>query len=465
MRKICVLGNSVATSRTESEAPLAGWGQYLDEFLAEGNEVRNYARDAMTLRGYFTQRMAALLTLLNPGDVVLLAYGQVEQRINQPERYHGPREYKEYLRLCIDAIRAEGAVPVLVTPAARCTFDEAGDVIDTHGGFVQLTREISAETGAALVDMAAFTTAMLAELGPTRARRLYRWLDPGEHPSHPDGIIDSTHFNETGARAVARRLAVALLETPGLPGGIVEPELLTPSELPPVLTEFTVSHPEMALTMTPTLLDMPVFTSPAPGQAVGNQRKLSGKAPVGTDYVLFYEEGRYLGGCAVTPSGSWQWRRTVLWPAGSHSVEVLAVLGTAVSRTSMLEFEVLDHLEPPEVVGPKPDAWSGPRPRFSGKASPGTTKIMVLEQGRIIAETAVRKDGTWQVTHAHDWRPGTYTVEFVGVFSAIHSAPASLTLRVHGVPEDNWLATSLASRHVCPADSGACEHYPAMPVW
>ncbi|MFI1292913.1 hypothetical protein ACH4VM_31405 [Streptomyces sp. NPDC020792] len=48
------------------------------------------------------------------------------------------------------------------------------------------------------------------------------------------------------------------------------------------------------------------------------------------------------------------------------------------------------------------------------------------------------------------------------VFSAIHSAPASLTVRVHGVPEDNWLHTSLSSREHC---SGTCAHYPAMPTW
>ncbi|MFJ3309741.1 hypothetical protein ACIPSA_43440 [Streptomyces sp. NPDC086549] len=462
MRKICILGNSVATSRPESEAPLAGWGQYLGEFLVEGNEVRNYARDAMTLRGYFTKRMATLLTLLSPDDVVLLAFGHVEQRIDQPDRYHGPREYKEYLRLCVDAIRSEGAIPVLLTPVARCTFDEAGVVTDTHGGFVQLTREASAETGAALVDMAAFTTQMLTELGPTRARRLYRWLDPGEHPNHPDGIVDSSHLNELGARTVACRLAAGLLETPGLPRDIVDQQSLTPSELPPVLTEFTVSHPEMALTMAPTLLDNPVFTSPAPGQLVSAQRKLAGKAPVGTDYVLFYEEGRYLGGSAVSASGAWQWRRAMCWSAGLHSVEVLAVVGNAVSRTSVLEFEVLDRLEPPEVLGPEPDVWSGPRPRFFGTASRGTSKVVVLEQGRLIAEVPVKKDGTWQVTHAHDWRPGTHTVEFVAVFSAIRSAPTALTLRVHGIPEDSWLHTSLSSRTAC---SGECEHYPAMPQW
>jgi lysophospholipase L1-like esterase len=462
MRKICIIGNSVAASRTEEEAPLAGWGQYLGEFVSGDYEVRNYARDAMTLRGYFTERLATLLTALGPGDLVLLAFGTVEQRINQLNRYHGPREYKEYLRLYVDAIQAEGAVPVLLTPAARCTFDEAGNVLDTHDGYPEITREAAAETGAVLIDMTAFTTVMLAELGPTRARRLFRWLDPGEHPNHPDGIIDSSHFNELGAREVARRLAVGILDAPGLPRDIVNPHSLAADKIPAVLAEFTVSNPELALTMAPSLPDAPVFSSPAPGELVGAARKLAGKAPVGTDYVLFYERGRYLGGTTVSASGTWQWRRVHNWPGGPHTVEMLGVVSNAVSRTSAIDFHVLDRLDPPQVVGPRPNAWCGPRPRFSGQAPTGAEKVMVLEQGRPIAEAPVQEDGTWRVTHAHDWRPGTYTVEFVAVFSAIRSAPTPLTLRVHGIPEDSWLHTSLASREPC---SGTCEHYPAMPEW
>ncbi len=71
---------------------------------------------------------------------------------------------------------------------------------------------------------------------------------------------------------------------------------------------------------------------------------------------------------------------------------------------------------------------------------------MVLEGGRLIASAPVAEDGTWKVTHPHDWKPGTYTVEFVSVFSAIHSRPARLTLRVHGVPEGNWIRQSVSAR-------------------
>ena len=259
--KICGIGNSVAASRTEEEAPLAGRGQYLDEFLGAGCDVRSYARDAMTLRGYYTERFAALLTLVSPGDLVLVAFGHVEKRITRLNRYHGPREFKEYLRLYVAALRTEG-VPILVAPAARCVFDVAGRPVDTHDGSREPTLEAAAELDCPVIDLTASTTQLLAELGPTRARGLYRWLDPGEHPGHPQGIIDASHFNQAGAREVARLVV-------------------------------------------------------------------------------------------------------------------------------------------------------------SGLAGRGTEKVMVLEQGRLITEAPVQDDGIWRVTHAHDWRPGSYAVEFVGVFSLI----------------------------------------------
>ncbi|MFF9497573.1 GDSL-type esterase/lipase family protein [Streptomyces flaveolus] len=460
--KICVIGNSVAASRTEEEAPLAGWGQYLEEFLGAGCDVRNYARDAMTLRGYYTERFAALLTLVGPGDLVLIAFGHVEQRINQLNRYHGPREFKEYLRLYAEAIRAEGAAPVLVAPAARCVFDVSGRPVDTHDGYRELTLEAAAELDCPVIDLTASTTQLLAELGPTRARGLYRWLDPGEHPGHPQGIIDSSHFNHFGAREVARLVASGLAGVPGVPSGLVQVQNLMPGRIPEVQTEFTVQHPHLALTAQPEVSAAPVVQSPAPGQLVGAGRKLAGMAPAGAQYVMFFEDGQYLGGTQVAADGTWQWRRAVQWPQGRHKVTAVALAGNSVSSSAETDFEVLEQLEAPEVIGPRAGAWSGPRPRFSGKAGRGTEKVMVLEQGRLIAEAPVQDDGTWRVTHAHDWRPGTYAVDFVGVFSAVHSLATRLELKVHGVPEDSWLHTSMSARATC---GPGCEHYPALPAW
>ena len=47
-RTIFVLGDSVPAPRTDEEAPMAGWGQKIQELLVGPIEVANYARSAMT---------------------------------------------------------------------------------------------------------------------------------------------------------------------------------------------------------------------------------------------------------------------------------------------------------------------------------------------------------------------------------------------------------------------------------
>ncbi|MFI2299406.1 hypothetical protein ACH5AL_11270 [Actinacidiphila glaucinigra] len=462
MMKLCILGNSVATSRRPQDAPLAGWGQYVEKYLTPAYSVRNYARDAMTLRDYYPTRFVDLLNMLEPGDLVAIEFGAVDQRINVPKRYHSPREFKEFLYLYVDGIRGEGAVPLLVTPSARCVFDPHGAVLDTHDGYPQLVREVAAETGAPLVDLNAITTSMLQELGWNRARQYYNWLDAGDHPNYPDGNVDSSHFNETGAREVARRFAGALEDIPGVPPGLVDPRTLTPSMFPPVVPEFTVENPESALHSPVASAAPPVHASPSPSALVSPQVKFTGKADAGTSYILFFENGTYLGGTRVGQNGVWQWRRLVGWAAGDHVLQAVAITAQGPSHATGLPFTVLDRVEPPVVAGPADGAWSGPRPRFSGTAAAGVSKVMLLEGERLIAEAAVKDDGTWSVTHPHDWRPGTYTVEFVAVFSALSSPPTRHTLRVHGIPDGNWIKESVHARVSC---GDTCDHHPFAGRW
>ncbi|GAA3496512.1 hypothetical protein GCM10019016_036130 [Streptomyces prasinosporus] len=149
-------------------------------------------------------------------------------------------------------------------------------------------------------------------------------------------------------------------------------------------------------------------------------------------------------------------------PGGEHLLQAVGIVGSGVTAVARVPFTVRDHVEPPVVPGPRAGAWSGPRPRFSGTAAPDVAKVMVLEGGRLIAEAPVRDDGTWSVRHPHDWRPGRYAVEFVSVFSALRSRPTRLDMRIHGVPEDNWIRTSVTSREPC---GEKCEHLPFRGTW
>ncbi|MFB7279145.1 hypothetical protein ACFCZV_18700 [Streptomyces hydrogenans] len=463
MKKICVLGASVATSRTAAEGPIAGWGQYLPEFIAPGWEVRNFARDGMTARSYYTERFATLLNLLEPGDLVLLDFGGVEQRIETPARYHGRRELGEFLKLFVAGIRAEDAVPVLLTPAARCVFDADGTVRDTRDGYHETVREAAADSGAVLVDMSAHTTRLLQELGPARAKRYFRWFDAGQYEEHPDGVADATQLNEEGAREVARILASALDRAAGVPPGTIDPATLTPGAYPPPAPEFTVVGPEGALHAVEPVGTAPIFTAPAPERVAGGFEKFTGHAGPDVTYLLFFENGDYLGGTAVNERGRFLWRRVLCWPAGTHEIQAVGVTSAGgVTPGATLRFEVHDRVPPPVVTTPSSGSWVNPRPRFGGTAAPGVSKVVALEGERLIAEAAVADDRSWSLRHPHTWRPGGHRVEFVAILGALHSEPTPVDIRVLGVPEESFLRTSADARERC---GEKCDHYPFDGRW
>jgi hypothetical protein len=45
---------------------------------------------------------------------------------------------------------------------------------------------------------------LLQEFGVENSKFLFLHLEPGEHPNHPAGKTDNTHFSELGARKMAQ---------------------------------------------------------------------------------------------------------------------------------------------------------------------------------------------------------------------------------------------------------------------
>ncbi|ANJ10003.1 GDSL-type esterase/lipase family protein [Streptomyces parvulus] len=462
-RTIFVLGDSVPAPRTEQEAPMAGWGQKIEDLLVGPVTVANYARSAMTTRKYFTERFPAMLNRMRRGDIVLIGFGRVDHMIHNGTRYVPVAEYQEFLRLFARYVHAEGGVPVLVTPCARHAFSSGGEVIDTLGPYPRAMLDVAGELGAPVIDLTSRTMELWSELGPTRLRQYFCWTDAGEHPLHPDGVIDSTHLNHTGAYEVARVVVAGLCHLGVLDKADVDvAALMTPPTMPPPSTEFTIQSPESALQYAQPVGEPPSVSKPAAGTLAGPMVKFSGTAPPGTDYVLFFEHGRYAGGTHVGGAGQWTWRRPVNWEAGEHAVQCVGLRGDGCSPVLEHRFTVLTEVSPPVVSTPAEGAFSGPRPRFSGKVRPGATKVVLLERGLLVGATGVNENGEWAFSHAHSWRPGTHTVEVIALFGATESAPASATFTVVGIPETSPIRSFGASRHAC---GDVCEHRPFTGDW
>ncbi|MER6154629.1 GDSL-type esterase/lipase family protein [Streptomyces sp. NPDC001868] len=463
-RTIFVLGDSVPAPRTDEEAPMAGWGQKIEELLLGPIEVANYARSAMTSRKYFTERFPAMLNRMKRGDIVLIGFGCVDHMIHNGTRYVPVPEYKELLRLFVTYVHQEGGVPVLVTPMARYAFSATGDVLDTLGAYPRAMTEVAGELGAPLVDLTSRTMELWAEIGPMRLRQYFCWVDAGDHPGHPDGSIDSTHLNHTGAFEVARIVVAGLCHLGVLDKSEVNVQaLMEPPTMPPVSGEFTIQSPESALHYAQRGGEAPVINKPAMGGLSGPMVKFTGVAAPGTDYLLFFENGQYLGGTGVGSTGQWMWRRSVNWSGGEHVIQCVGLRGDGCTPVLEHRFTVRTEVPAPLITAPAEGAFAGPRPRFAGKVEQGVTKVVLLERGVLIGATGVNENGEWSFTHAHPWRSGAHTVEVVALFGATESPAAARTFKVVGIPENSPVRMSGASRHDC-ADA-VCEHRPFTGDW
>jgi len=214
--RVFLAGDSTVSAYDANRAPQAGWGQALGELLPPGVEVRNHAASGRSTKSFIDEgRLAAIDAELAPGDLLLVQFGHNDQKPDAERRTEPYGTYQANLRAFIETARRRGASPVLVTSVQRRSFDESGELTDTHGEYPAAMRELARDAGVPLIDLAASSKALFEALGAERTKALFLWLEPGAHPNYPEGVQDDTHFCEAGAKEIAK-LVVDELKKKGL---------------------------------------------------------------------------------------------------------------------------------------------------------------------------------------------------------------------------------------------------------
>lgn len=231
-RTVFIASDSLAQTYTDAVRPQAGWGEYLARYLGiepclvehdarfgyaaatrytggDGTRsVVNAAMAARSARSFIAEgKLGQVLSLLGPGDVLLIQFGANDATRARPLRYSSPAEFMAFLERYIDSARDRGAIPVVVTPPPRYRFDAAGAPLADFVPYAEAERELCRRTGTPCIDLAAEGARVLSELGPQHARALYLKLSAGQYPAYPEGVDDSTHLSQLGARVFARIVA------------------------------------------------------------------------------------------------------------------------------------------------------------------------------------------------------------------------------------------------------------------
>jgi len=181
--------------------PWAAWGQMLPRFFRPGVVVANYAESGETIRSFMgEQRLAKVLSLIQPGDYLFLQFGHNDQKPHAVSL----DDYKKLLMDFIEKTREKGATPVLVTSMNRRTFDGAGKIVNSLAGYPDAVRETAIAEHVALIDLNAMSKTLFEAMGPAGSMKAFMHYPVNAFPHQTEAINDDTHFNKYGAYELAR---------------------------------------------------------------------------------------------------------------------------------------------------------------------------------------------------------------------------------------------------------------------
>jgi lysophospholipase L1-like esterase len=197
----------------QSTRPYTGWGQQLPQYFNQGLSVANYA-DSGDSSGSFlsdSRLFPTMKPLIRPGDVVLIQFGHNDKQTSAST-------FRANLTRLIDGVKAQGGVPVLVTPIVRRSFNSDGTLnngtaLHVNGLGVDLPREmrnLAAQQGVKLIDLTALTKQLVEQLGPEGSKALYLTNEAS----------DNTHTSEYGADQFARLVRGEMRSQGVVPAGL-----------------------------------------------------------------------------------------------------------------------------------------------------------------------------------------------------------------------------------------------------
>ena len=203
--RVVLVGDSTMCNYPASN-PKRGWGMYLGEYFdTNAVTIINLAASGRSTKTFINEGRWQKALDQKP-DYVLIQFGHNDSHSpDKPEATDAATDYRVYLRRYIDDARAIGAIPILVTPMVRRTFEPDGTLKDDLQRYADAMKAVGAEKNVPVIDLHASSKALVEQQGPAKAVEL------------ADAPNDATHFNEKGARAMA---GLVMKELPAAAPGV-----------------------------------------------------------------------------------------------------------------------------------------------------------------------------------------------------------------------------------------------------
>jgi lysophospholipase L1-like esterase len=199
---VFLAGDSTVTDQPHE--PYAGWGQMLPRFFGRGVAISNQAESGLALFSFERQRrLEKVLSMMRQGDYLFVQFGHNDQKDKSPGA--GPfTTYKTNLKRYVEATRAKGGIPVLVTSMERRRFDSEGKPTPTLADYAAAVRQVGAEEQVPVIDLHAMSLKFYAALGPERSIKAFAHYPANSFPGQTKALKDDTHHDAYGGYELAR---------------------------------------------------------------------------------------------------------------------------------------------------------------------------------------------------------------------------------------------------------------------
>lgn len=228
---VFMIGDStMATRNIDNDNPERGWGQALSDYLRDDIRVENHAKCGASTLSFINEGLwDKVKGQLSEGDYLIIEFGHNDEKPDPQLHTEPGTTFDANLLKFITEAREKGAIPILLnsivkrnypptldTPHAYTYPEEGTILVNTHGKYIDVPREIASKEGVPFIDMESMSFGLVSGLGPEASKSLYMWIPAGENNHLPDGKIDNTHPTDKGAHAMALMfVSKAIEKVPG----------------------------------------------------------------------------------------------------------------------------------------------------------------------------------------------------------------------------------------------------------
>jgi lysophospholipase L1-like esterase len=212
---VFIAGDSTVSTYadTASDKDQAGWGQMLPEFFGSLVTVDNRAVGGRTARRFIDEGyLDEIFADIRKGDYLLVQFGTNDSNKSATYTLNGQAipyyldpatDFRTYLQKYIDGAASRGATTVLVTPPPRNSAYCTGG--NGTGAHADAMRQLGAAKSVAVSALNRKTVEYLKAICPAPTPEDFFLVKA-------DGSVDGTHFQEGGARHLARFVSEGLRE-------------------------------------------------------------------------------------------------------------------------------------------------------------------------------------------------------------------------------------------------------------